>query len=181
MSDLADRAGISRATLYRDAGLRDLVGAAGDGPVVRPVDARDYERLRKRVDALSAERRQLRRDLRQAEERAKAAEVHARASADRATKEDVKAPSGSEDKARKEAYAEGFAAGRAAAARGGLRSGGMNDLHAVAARLPRQSLLNARRSLARVLHPDLFAQDPAAALLATELLKQLNALTGPPR
>jgi predicted DNA-binding transcriptional regulator YafY len=40
MADLAERAGISRATLYRDAGLRDLVGTKGDGPRARPVDAR---------------------------------------------------------------------------------------------------------------------------------------------
>jgi hypothetical protein len=181
MRDLAERAGISRATLYRDAGLRDLIGSAGDSPAVRPVDARDFERLRKRADDLAAERRQLRRDLRQAEERVRATEARARASEDRATKEGPKPPSGSQDQVRKEAYAEGFAAGRAAAAaRSGVR-GGVTDLHTVAARLPRQSLLNARRSLARVLHPDLFAQDPAAALLATELLKQLNALTGPVR
>jgi curved DNA-binding protein CbpA len=37
-------------------------------------------------------------------------------------------------------------------------------------------VLAARRSLARALHPDLFAKDPAAQLLATEILKQLNSL-----
>ena len=40
MQDVADRAGVSRATLYRDAALRDLVGSRGDGPQVRPADAR---------------------------------------------------------------------------------------------------------------------------------------------
>jgi hypothetical protein len=179
MADLAERAGISRATLYRDASLRDLIGSAGDGPTVRPVDARDYDQLKQRAESLAAEGRRLRRELKQAEERARTAEASAK-SEERSQR--TPPPSGSTEQIRKEAYADGFTAGRAAAAgRGPIRAGGPSDLFAVAARLPRQSLLNARRSLARVLHPDLFAQDPAAALLANELLKQLNALAGPGR
>jgi hypothetical protein len=61
--------------------------------------------------------------------------------------------------------AVGGAAGRADA-----------NLSVAAARLPRAALIAARRQLARALHPDLFAKDPAASLLATELLKQINAL-----
>jgi hypothetical protein len=86
------------------------------------------------------------------------------------------------ERIRKESYAEGFTAGtQAAAQRSGGRPGapGTNSLVAVAVRLPRPSLVSARRTLVKQLHPDLFANDPAAAMLATEILKQLNALVGP--
>jgi regulator of replication initiation timing len=186
MSDVAERAGISRATLYRDAGLRDLVGARGDSPEARPVTVRDLSRLEKRIASLEEERKRLRRELRDTEERLKAAEIDAEETAERARQQararrDETVDNEFVEKVRKEAYADGFAAGsRAAGARGGGR-GGSSDLVSVAARLPRASVLNARRTLAKALHPDLYAQDPAAALLATELLKQLNALAGPGR
>lgn len=186
MSDVAERAGISRATLYRDAGLRDLVGARGDSPEARPVTARDLSRLEKRIASLEEERKRLRRELRDTEERLKAAEIDAEEATERARQQararrDETIDNEFVEKVRKESYADGFAAGsRAAGARGGGR-GGASDLVSVAARLPRASVLNARRTLAKALHPDLYAQDPAAALLATELLKQLNALAGPGR
>jgi hypothetical protein len=186
MGDLAERAGISRATLYRDAGLRDLVGAEGDSPSARPVNTRDYDRLLKERDSLREERRKLRAELKQAEQRF----AHAEARADKkesADPEKTKERSaGSNDKVRMEAYAEGFAAGMKTAQQrmGGNNRGGGNPmansagLLTIAARLPRPALLNARRTLARALHPDLYAQDPATALLATELLKQINSVTG---
>jgi len=201
MGDVAERAGISRATLYRDAGLRDLIGARGDGPAQRPVNVRDYEKLQRENEALAGERRELKKRLREAEKRYKESEervtrlidenvAHERARRD-AAEEAATGPAA--EKARQEAYAEGFAAGvRAASTRPGagpMGGGGTArpnvahaatnaNLMAVAQRLPKASLVEARRKLARVLHPDLFQKDPAAALLATELLKQINALAG---
>ncbi|MDX1933159.1 MAG: hypothetical protein SFU56_11180 [Capsulimonadales bacterium] len=186
MQDVAERAGISRATLYRDANLRDLVGAAGEGPALRPVTGREYDQLKERAETLAREQRRLKLALRQAEDRARAAEqrvmelTDAHSERERAGRNAQEPPTNAElEQARKEAYADGFAAGvRAAGPRGGVGAGRSgSELGAVAARLPKAALLNARRTLVRALHPDLFAQDPAAALLATELLKQLNAVT----
>jgi AcrR family transcriptional regulator len=189
MTDVAERAGISRATLYRDAGLRDLVGAHGDGPAKRPVDRKDYDALQTKAEALAQERRALRRALRGLEERVQTAEhlvdeLKADLRAVQRERNAAGPADGNTEKMRKEVYAEGFAAGvRAAAQRGGgsVRGGnsGSGELLTVASRLPKASLQAARRTLARQLHPDLFTQDPAAAMLATELLKQINALVGP--
>ena len=182
MQDVADRAGVSRATLYRDAALRDLVGARGDGPVVRPADSRSVAQLETDNKTLASERRALRRELNETKkrvdellERCAALEREQR----QASPKDEVGQSEAE-KIRTQAYADGFAAGtRAAMQRGGTRPGstGGGELAMVAARLPRPSVLAARRMLARALHPDLFAQDPAAQVLATEILKQLNSLT----
>jgi AcrR family transcriptional regulator len=191
MADLAERAGISRATLYRDAGLRDLVGGAGDGPANRPVNARDHRDATERAEKLSAEKRALRRQVRELEK----ALVQANARADELEQEnrrysrtqtfDEMLGTGAADRLKAEAYAEGFAAGtRAYQQRGGGgsgRPGSANaDLLSVAQRLPRAAIVNARKTLARALHPDLYAKDPAASLLATELLKQINALAAGP-
>lgn len=184
MADVAERAGISRATLYRDAGLRDLVGNRGDGPAVRPVDGRTAERLERELAELKRERRGLRRELREAVQRVE--ELITRCNdLERAHRE---SPSVSPNETisdsvaeaiRREAYAEGFTAGaRSAAQRSGMatRGGTTTGIMVAAARLPRASVVQARRTLARALHPDLFANDPAAALLATEILKQLNGI-----
>lgn len=205
MADVAERAGISRATLYRDAGLRDLVGRQGDGPAKRPVNSREYERLHERTALLAAERRALRQQVRELEERVRATEERltaaeqalrsARREAHRASAA-AEGATGSVDSeggsgSRSGAYKEGFAAGfRAATQRpgaagsgrpgsvGGAAGAAPGELRSVAARLPKATLVAARRTLARQLHPDLFAKDPAAAMLATELLKQINALIG---
>jgi regulator of replication initiation timing len=184
MTDVAERAGISRATLYRDAGLRDLIGERGDSPPTRPVTQQDLRRMQQRLQGLEEEKKRLRKELRDTEEKLKAAEIEAEEATAKArenarTQRPEKIDNEYVEKVRKEAYADGFSAGsRTAAARGGGR-GGSSDLLSVAARLPRTSLLNARRTLAKALHPDRYAQDPAAAMIATELLKQLNALAGP--
>jgi hypothetical protein len=125
--------------------------------------------------------------VREAEKRAAAAEAQVEkleAEAARARRAAGGAAAGAaQERIKTEAYAEGFAAG-ARAAGGGMRGGGgrpgsgTGNLLALAARLPRPALVAARRTLARALHPDLFARDPAAALLATELLKQINAVVG---
>ena len=69
MQDVADRAGVSRATLYRDAALRDLVGSRGDGPQVRPADARLVAQLESEKKTLASERRALRRELNETKKR----------------------------------------------------------------------------------------------------------------
>ena len=179
---VADRAGVSRATLYRDAALRDLVGARGDGPLVRPADARQVAQLESEKKTLASERRALRRELNETKKRVD--ELLERCAAlereQRPTENAAQTPhAGAAEKIRTQAYADGFAAGtRAAMQRGGTRPGtpGASGLSVAAARLPRPSVLAARRVLARALHPDLFAQDPATQLLATEILKQLNSL-----
>jgi len=152
VADVAERAGISRATLYRNADLRALVGAKGDGP--RTVDAALHEKLVVRHDTLKSKNRDLRRQLADSEsgweemrERARTAE-------------------------QKRAAAERRAEALAAHARGSH----MGSLGAIAVKLGPEEIRRARRVLARALHPDLFTQDSATAALATELLKTLNAL-----
>ena len=196
MSDLAERAGISRATLYRDAALRDIVGTAGEGPKTRPVNYRDYEKQKAERDLLVVERRTLRRVLREKdariealEERIDKLETNIEAFAQRAQKQ----ASQDVDAIRRESYQEGFSQGvrtamgqrgGAGAGNAGRRPGAMpqmpsaaTNLVSIASRLPKAERQTARRNLARVLHPDLFAaEDAATATLATELLKQLNAI-----
>lgn len=182
MADLAERAGISRATLYRDAGLRDLIGTRGDGPAARPVNAKAHAELAARAEALAQERRTLRRALRAAEKRAADAlarvdELEAAvADAERAARARERLGSPPDERVRAEAYAAGFAAGARRHGRPNTPASAHPGLLTAAARLPRPALVQARRALARALHPDLFAKDPAASLLATELLKQINAL-----
>jgi AcrR family transcriptional regulator len=182
MQDVADRAEVSRATLYRDAALRDLIGSRGDGPTVRPADARSVAQLESERKSLMSERRALRRELDETKKRVN--ELLERCAALEREQREQPRPTetlgGSEtERIRTQAYADGFAAGtRAAMQRGGTRPGApsASGLSVAAARLPRTSVLAARRTLARALHPDLFAQDPATQLLATEILKQLNSL-----
>lgn len=197
MSDLAERAGISRATLYRDASLRDLVGSIGDGPANRPVSFHDYEKQKSEREKLAAERRVLRRQLREHEETKAGLEREVdklKAKIEVYVSYFAKnAGAGDTDSLRKEAFAEGFAQGvrTAMGQRGGAGANGAKrpgvgvgmmgnaptSLAAVAAKLPKPALQTARKNLARVLHPDLFAgEDAATAALATELLKQLNSL-----
>ncbi|MBC7809466.1 MAG: hypothetical protein H7145_25305 [Akkermansiaceae bacterium] len=196
MSDLAERAGISRATLYRDASLRDLVGSTGDGPANRPVSIHDYEKQKSEREKLAAERRVLRRQLREHEETKAGLEreiVKLEAKIEIYVSYFAKNAGEDSDSLRKEAFAEGFAQGvrtamgqRGGSGANGAKRPGMGvgmmgsaptSLAAVAAKLPKPALQTARKNLARVLHPDLFAgEDAATAALATELLKQLNSL-----
>ncbi len=152
VADIAARAGVSRATIYRSQDLRELIGAKGDGP--RTVDAALHEKICARHTAQKAKVRDLRRQLAELEaswdemrERAKSAEAKLAAAEQKLARQ---------------------------AAHGRSTAGGALD--AVAARLAPEERRRARRLLARALHPDLFAQDPAAFTLATELLKTLNAV-----
>lgn len=152
VADVAERAGVSRATIYRSQDLRDLIGAKGDGP--RTVDAVLHEKICARHDTQKAKVRDLRRQLAELEaswdemrERAKTAETKLTAAERRIELQSSQ-----------------------------MRGGTGGALEAVAARLGPEERRRARRVLARALHPDLFAQDAAAYALATELLKTLNAL-----
>lgn len=194
MGDVAERAGISRATLYRDAGLRDLVGTHGDAPANPVVTYRDYQKEREKGAALQAERKTLRKQLRDAAEIKSGLEREIEKLETRIATyvaHFAKMAAQDTDAVRKEAFAEGFSQGvrtamgqRGGAARPGAPGanrqgvpGAASSLGSVAARLSKNELQAARRNLARVLHPDLFAgDDPATATLATELLKQINAL-----
>ncbi len=186
VADVADRAGISRATLYRDESLRSLVGDRGDGPANRPVDHRRLLTLERERDAALAGRREARRASRAAEreivELKDRIERLVRENESRQQSRLIDATMQTDaERIRNDAYAEGFVAGtRAAAQRGSGRPGGSGGLAVAAARLPKPAVAAARRTLARALHPDLYSDDPAAALLATEILKQLNALLARP-
>ncbi len=196
MGDVAERAGISRATLYRDAGLRDLVGSHGDAPANPVVTFRDYEKEREKSARLQAERKTLRKELRDAAEIKAGLEREIEKLETRVANyvaHFAKMAAQDTDTVRKESFAEGFSQGvrtamgqRGGATRPGSPGAGANrqgmggaasSLGSVAAVLSKEELQTARRNLARVLHPDLFAgDDPATATLATELLKQINAL-----
>ncbi|MBC8139969.1 MAG: hypothetical protein H7Y38_00860 [Armatimonadetes bacterium] len=195
MGDVAERAGISRATLYRDAGLRDLVGAQGDKPANPVVTFRDYQKEREKSGNLQAERKTLRKELRDAAEIKAGLEREIEKLETRVANyvaHFAKVAAQDTESVRKEAFAEGFSQGvrtamgqRGGATRPGSPGAGANrggigaasSLGSVAAGLSKSELQTARRNLARVLHPDLFAgDDPATATLATELLKQINAL-----
>ena len=156
VADVAERAGVSRATIYRTAELRDLIGAKGD--CARPVAPELHERLSARHEVLKGKARDLRRRLAESEQSWE--EMRERAvTAERRLQ----------------------AAERQIALLAAQHSGtahGNGSLAAVAARLGPEEMRQARRQIAAVLHPDLYAKDPAAAALATELLKSLNALTG---
>jgi hypothetical protein len=181
MGDLAERVGISRATLYRDATLRDLIGEAGDGPATRPVDYAQFQKLQNERQEWLVDRRKMRREVREREKR----EVELLNRIDFLMRENTAMANEiavsvghveAREKLKAEAYTEGFNAGVRTAAQqnNGRRGGGSSDLQAMASRIPRPVLLQARKTLIKTLHPDLFENDPAVKLLATELLKQIN-------
>ncbi len=156
VSDVAERAEVSRATIYRSPHLRALIGAKGDG--ARTVGADIHAKLTARHESAKAKARDLRRRLSDSErgweemrERALTAERRL---------------------AEAQRHIKMLEAQREAV------SHGPSPLAGVAARLGPDEIRQARRRLARALHPDLFAGDTPAALLAAELLKYINALTG---
>jgi hypothetical protein len=155
VGDVAERAGLSRATIYRSPQLRALIGAKGDG--ARTVEADIHAKLATRHEATKAKARDLRRQLTDLERSWE--EMRERAlTAERRLAEAQR-------------YVKNLEAQRDSAAQGA------SPLIAVAAQLGPDDIRQARRQLARALHPDLFAKDTPAALLATELLKAINSLT----
>jgi AcrR family transcriptional regulator len=181
MQDVAERVGVSRATLYRDTVLRELIGARGDSPDTRPVDYKTYARLRSELEVLRAEKIEIQKRsyALEKERRALQEKIQVLEKENRSTRQAQRRAEAASDELediREEAYGRGFQAGREAASRG-IRGGSTNPLVAVAARLPRTSRIEARNQIAKLIHPDRFADNAAMSVLATEILKQLNALT----
>ena len=237
--EVAQRSGVPRATIYRDAALRSLIesdDSVTETLVPDPLEQAQSElkrlrlrnrqlqeryeavRLRQEQTALQVvreanrcerfqtevqrQKRQLQtlRDLidrqqsrvdeaedrvYQAEQIARKAKLYAeeqeRLRAELENRMDTRSAgrSGAVDEARNAGYKSGYEAGARVAMRAAKRGGLGNTLSEAAAGLSPSALTTARRRLARVLHPDLFAEDPDANLLATEILKQLNALAAP--
>ncbi len=150
VADVAERAGVSRATIYRSPQLRALVGAKGDG--ARTVEAEVHAKICARHEAAKAKARELRRQL--ADSERSWDEMRERAlTAERRLAE---------------------AQRRVQALEAQTASGGASPLEEVATQIGPEAMRRVRRQLARALHPDLFAQDADAALVATELLKTIN-------
>lgn len=154
VADIAERAGVSRATIYRDNALRAIVGARGDGD--RPVSADVHARVCDRYKALQGTAKDLRKRLAQSEssweqmrERALAAEAKLSAA---------------------QRHIEALA-GRLAAS---TSSHAPLTLAKLAARIGPDGMRKARRALASALHPDLYSQNPEAAEVAAELLRAVN-------
>lgn len=153
IQDVADRSGVSRATLYRNNELRQIVGAHGDPD--RIAGRISEVRIKSKNDELRQEVRELRSRLKDIEaaydrvyERLLAAEEAVRRQPSHApanhTLNDLPAA--------------------------------VRSLHSVAKKLGPDHVRTARRQIARVVHPDLFPANSAAHELASELLKALNAL-----
>ncbi len=154
VADVAERAGLSRATIYRSDALRAIIGAKGDGPRTVPADLHD--KLTQRHLSAKTKARTLRRELAELEqswqemrERATGAERRL-AEAERRLK-----------------LLEGAS---------GARSHTSTTLAGIGAQMSADERRQARRQLARALHPDLFARDAPTQALATELLKLINSL-----
>lgn len=154
IADVAERAGISRATIYRSQKLRELVGARGDG--ARSVDRATHDRVCARHQSLQSKARDLRRRLTDAEggrdemrERAVDAERRLRIAEQRI---------------------QSLTKQLAAAS----HSHATVPLAHLATEIGPDGLRRARRQLALILHPDLFSQDPEVAAIAGELLRAVN-------
>lgn len=154
VADVAERAGISRATIYRSDRLRAIVGAKGDG--ARTVDATVYETLAERHAASKAKARRLRREL---------------ADLERSWDEMRERATGAERK-----VAEMQRRLEILEAQAKRQGPGTSSLASVAVGMSADERRQARRQLARALHPDLFAHDASVQALATELLKLVNSL-----
>lgn len=187
IQDVADHSGISRASLYRIEGLRDRIGAHGDQVAQRPVTARELKALRRELESVREERttavkenRRLQIELNRAVRRIDELMLDGTVKSQAAKSAEEKAESAVAD--RDAVYAEGFQAGIRAASqkgRGMAPAAGSEDLNVAAARLPRAAMLKARRTLALAIHPDLFQDNPAAQVLASEIFKLLNQLATP--
>lgn len=155
VQDVADRAGISRATVYRSAELRNIVGVHGEAQ--RAVDRAAHLRLVARHEDLKGNLRDLRSRLDDAEEQYK--RLHIR-------------------------YVEVEERNRrlertsAVAPEAGELQSAIRSLRSSASRFGADDSRKARRQIARVLHPDLFPGGSAAHDLASEILKILNASIG---
>lgn len=154
VADVAERAGLSRATIYRSDTLRAIIGAKGDGPRTVPADL--HEKLAEKHLAAKTKARTLRRELAELEQSWQ--EMRERATgAERRLAEAE----------RKLKMLESVAGGRSPLS---------TPLAGIGAQMSADERRQARRQLARALHPDLFARDAPTQALATELLKLINSL-----
>jgi cell division septum initiation protein DivIVA len=144
---------MSRATIYRSAELRSLIGVRGE--TARAIPRIAHLRLLTNHQELKRQLRELRRDLDSAEERYEKMRKRLQAAEDRNRRGD-------------DTVMGTFGADELTSAARSLRS--------TARRLGTEECRRARRQIARVLHPDLFPASSAAHDLALELLKSLNAL-----
>jgi len=153
IQDVADRSGISRATLYRNDELRKIVGAQGDPD--RIAGRMAEHRLHSKNEELRQEIRELRGRLKDTE-----------AAYDRVREKLIAA----EDLNRRQAPVSSNTQS--------LKDlpSTVRSLQTVAKNLGPEKCRTARRQIARVVHPDLFPANSAAYELASELLKTLNAL-----
>lgn len=158
VTDIAERSGVSRATIYRSAELRQLIGARGN--IERTVPAEAFNKMEARCAQQRAAIRKLRQELKELE--ASWEVIRARAVAAEVEVETLRSET------------------KDLAARLAKRSGGSlptdKSLHAVASSVGPVEAKRIRRQLARLLHPDLFAADPSLASVANELLKMVNVV-----
>ena len=154
VADVAERAGISRATIYRNQKLRDLVGARGDG--ARAVDPDTHASVCAKHQSLKSKTRELRRRLAEVEkgwdemrERAVSAEHRLRIAEQRVHSLNKRVSSTTQ-------------------------AHSTVSLSHLASEIGAEGMRRARRKLAQVLHPDLFSQDAAVAAIAGELLRAVN-------
>jgi len=164
VAEVAEKAGVSRATIYRDSRLRDVIGARGDVP--RPVDPLIHARLTTRHQALKTKNQELRRQVQETEQSWEDMRDRAHTAEHKVKQLEVQLQSAER---RASSLAAQLARGIASASPG-------TGLAQVAAQLGPDSLKRARRQLALALHPDQYGHDAAAAALATEILKTLNSL-----
>lgn len=163
VAEVAELAGISRATIYRDSRLRDIIGARGDVP--RPVDPEIHTRLTSRHQALKSKNQELRRQIQETEQSWEDMR-------DRACNAEQRLKQLELQLQQSERRANSLAAQLAR----GIGSSAGASMTQLAAQLGTDALKRARRQLALALHPDQYSHDAAAAALATEILKTLNSL-----
>lgn len=154
VADVAERAGLSRATIYRSDALRAIVGAKGDGARTVPADL--HEKLAERHQATKSKARSLRQELRELEQSWQEMRERALSAEGRLAEAERKL--------------------RLLANPINARHGNATTLAGIGSQMSADERRQARRQLARALHPDLFARDAATQALATELLKLINSL-----
>ena len=140
-------------------------------------------RLRTRIDSLKQKMADAdetvftaRQSVRQAQQHAAEQEkLRQEAETREARQREANQTSAAVEEARQAGYKSGYEVGARNAMRA-ARRGITNSLSEAAVTMSPKSLGAARRQLARVLHPDLFAMDSDTQVLATELMKLINAL-----
>jgi hypothetical protein len=150
IQDVADRSGVSRATLYRSSELRRIVGCHGDPD--RSAGRLAELRLTSKIDELKREVRELKSRLKDSD-----------AAYDRIRERLMVA----EETNRRQSSTP---------VSGGDLPSTVRSLRSVATKLGHERVRTARRQIARAVHPDLFPVESPAHELASELLKTLNAL-----